>query len=157
MVGEGGIYVGAGSSHLRIANAKSCAWADLYFGALKDRSNSLIMRSGSVTVTEIISRRYHATKACAYPNDNEHNHDHYKHQHPPLEPQLAVFEVEAHFGQIPHEIGLPRQLLADNSTHRRAECGIRAKNREECAKREVCNGVIPVKPDEGWDTLSLGG
>jgi hypothetical protein len=64
-------------------------------------------------------------------DDNKDNDEGHGRQYCTLEPQLAIFEVEAHLDQIAHELRLSAELFADHCSSGWLECAIDTEESEE--------------------------
>lgn len=79
------------------------------------------------------------------PDDYEDKHEGDKSKDGPLEPALAVFEIEPHLHEIAEELRVVRQLFADGCAGRGMEDGIGRDDGDKCTKRKVCDGVVAVE------------
>jgi len=79
---------------------------------------------------------------CHQPNDR------------PLEPHLAIFQIESHVGQITNKVWLARNVLAEAGPNRGVgRDNIRSRDSGKNDKEEIGDGVVAAEPDKRWDVL----
>ncbi len=86
-------------------------------------------------------------KMGTHADDHDDQHERQTCKHRPLEPQLAVLEVEPHLEHVAHELGVMGELLAHASAGGAYEGAVGRHGSEEGAEGKVCDGVVTVKPD----------
>jgi len=60
---------------------------------------------------------------------------------------FTVLRIEAHVEHITHELRVMGELFAHACTGRRKKGGIGGPECSEGAEREVCDGIVTIKPD----------
>ena len=88
------------------------------------------------------------TRGNGYPDDTEDDEESHESQDCSFKPQLAVFDVEAHFDHVSQNVWVARQLLARASAYTCAECTKRADDGQESTECEICYGRVPIKSNK---------